>query len=83
MVSNPAAKTDLALPTILFDSILRSVNKRKNSRTILKIKLNKTIFLHLSFEEVSTPGQTQTGLGPRVYPFTTPGCCTAWIRCWQ
>ena len=28
-------------------------------------------------EEVSTPGQTHTGLGPRVYPFTTPGCCTA------
>ena len=24
-----------------------------------------------------TPGQTQTGLGPRVYPFTTPDCCTA------
>ena len=32
---------------------------------------------------VSTPGQTQTGLGPRVYPFTTPDCCTAWIRCWH
>ena len=30
-----------------------------------------------SFEEVSTPGQTQTGLGPTVYPFTTPDCCTA------
>ena len=26
---------------------------------------------------VSTPGQTQIGLGPRVYPFTTPDCCTA------
>ena len=25
-----------------------------------------------SFGEVSTPGQTQTRLGPRVYPFTTP-----------
>ena len=21
--------------------------------------------------------------GPRVYPFTTPDCCTAWIRCGQ
>ena len=30
-----------------------------------------------SFEEISTPGQIQTGLGPRVYPFTTPDCCTA------
>ena len=30
-----------------------------------------------SFEAVSTPGQTQTELGPRVYPFTTPECCTA------
>ena len=27
--------------------------------------------------------QTLTGLGPRVYPFTTTGCCTAQIRCWQ
>ena len=25
----------------------------------------------------SLPRQTQTGLGPRVYPFTTPDCCTA------
>ena len=33
--------------------------------------------IYLSFEEVSSPGQTQIGLGPRVYPFTTPGCCTA------
>ena len=32
---------------------------------------------------VSTLGQTQTRLGPRVYPFTTPDCCTAGIRCWQ
>ena len=34
-------------------------------------------YQHLSsslFEEVSTPGQTQTGLGLRVYPFTTPDC---------
>ena len=37
----------------------------------------------LSFERASTPGQTQTGLGPRVYSFTTPGCCTVRIRCWQ
>ena len=37
------------------------------------------IHIHSSFEEVSTPGQTPTGLGPRVYPFTTPGSCTAWI----
>ena len=29
------------------------------------------------FEEVSTPGQTETGLGPRVYPFTASSCCTA------
>ena len=35
--------------------------------------------LSLSFERASTPGETQTGLGPRVYPFTTPGCCTAQI----
>ena len=34
-----------------------------------------------SFEEISTPGQTQTGLVPRVYSFTTPDCCTAWISC--
>ena len=25
----------------------------------------------------SAPNQKQTGLGPRVYPFTNPGCCTA------
>ena len=25
----------------------------------------------------STPGQTQTVLGPKVYPFTTPGGCIA------
>ena len=36
-----------------------------------------------SFEEISTPGQTQTEREPRVYPLTTAGCCTAWIRCWQ
>ena len=30
-----------------------------------------------SFGRESTPGQTQTQLGPRVYPFTTPGCCTS------
>ena len=36
-----------------------------------------------SFEEVSTPGQRQSRLGPRVYLFTTPGCCTAWIRYWK
>ena len=35
------------------------------------------------FERASTPGQTQTGWGPRVYPFTTPGCCIAQNRCWQ
>ena len=40
-------------------------------------------YIHTSFEEISTTGQTQTGLGSRVYPFTAPGCCTAWIRCWQ
>ena len=34
------------------------------------------------FGKASTPGQTQTGLGPRVYHFTTTGCCTAQIRCW-
>ena len=59
---------------------------------ILPSSLNSSLYIFLfallsssssSFEEVSTPGQTQTGLGPRVYPFTTPGCCTAWIRCWQ
>ena len=33
--------------------------------------------LRTSPEEVSTPGQTQKGLGLRVYPFTTPDCCTA------
>ena len=41
------------------------------------------MLLSSSFGKVSTPGQTQTGLGPRIYPFTTPGCCTAWTRCWQ
>ena len=30
-----------------------------------------------SFGKASNPGQTQTGLGPRVYPFTTSDCCTA------
>ena len=39
--------------------------------------------LSSSFGKASTPGQTQTGLGPRVYSFTTPDCCTASIRCWQ
>ena len=29
-----------------------------------------------SFEKASSPVQTQTGLGPRVHPFSTPGCCT-------
>ena len=33
-----------------------------------------------SFGRVSTPGQTKTGLRPRVYPFATLGCCTALIR---
>ena len=31
--------------------------------------------LSSSFERASTPGQTRTGLGSRVYPFTIPGCC--------
>ena len=35
----------------------------------------------LSFERGSTLGQSQTELGPRVYAFTTPGCCTVQIRC--
>ena len=39
---------------------------------------NLCLFIfHSSFEEVSTPDQTQTGLGPRVYPFTNPGYCTS------
>ena len=33
-------------------------------------------FIYSSFEEVSTPGQKQTELGPRVYCFITAGCCT-------
>ena len=57
-----------------------------NSRILWKtvndiIKLKKTKSSHYikssSFEEVSTPGQTHTGLGLRVYSFTTPDCCTA------
>ena len=31
------------------------------------------------FEKASTPGQTQIGVGPKVYSFTNPGCCTARI----
>ena len=27
--------------------------------------------------KASNLGQIQTGLGPRIYPFTTPDCCTA------
>ena len=43
-----------------------------------KLTIGKSLYFdRSSFEEVSTPGQTQTGLGPRVYPFTTPGCSTA------
>ena len=30
--------------------------------------------LSSSFGRVSTPGQTQAGLGPKVYTFTIPGC---------
>ena len=47
-----------------------------------KALLFSSLLLSL-FGRASTPDQTQTGLGPRIYPFTTPGCCTAWIRCWQ
>ena len=35
-----------------------------------------TVRRSLSFGKVSTPGQTQTGLGLRVYPFITSDCCT-------
>ena len=34
----------------------------------------------LSFRKTSTLGWRQARLGPRVYYFTTPGCCTAQIR---
>ena len=47
------------------------------STSNLKLAINSSS----SFEEVSTPGQTQTGLGPRVYPFTTPGCCMGFGIC--
>ena len=39
-----------------------------------------TVFIHCLKRYLL---QTQTGLGLRVYPFTTSGCCTVWIRCWQ
>ena len=36
-----------------------------------------------TFERAFTPGQTQTGLGPRAYHFISPGFCTVRIRCWH
>ena len=45
--------------------------------------IHHTLCSFLLFGRASTLGQTQTGLGSRVYPFTTAGCCIAWIRCWQ
>ena len=44
---------------------------------IISLIAVKMRLLSSSFERASNPGQTQTGLGPRVYHFTTPGCCTA------
>ena len=35
------------------------------------------------FRKASTPGQSQTRPGPKVYSFTIPGCHTASIRYWQ
>ena len=52
-------------------------------RTIYSIAIERNYFGSSSFGRASTPGQTQTRLEPRVYTFTTPGCCTARIRCWQ
>ena len=51
-------------------------------RTISKIRhyLTEKALLKINRRRCrlkGTSGQTQTGLGPRVYPFTTPGCYTA------
>ena len=39
------------------------------------------LFVVVIWKGRSTPGQIQTGLEPRIYPFTIQGCCTSWIRC--
>ena len=39
--------------------------------------------VNLSLGRASTVSQTQIGLGLRVYPSTTQGCCTAQIKSWQ
>ena len=44
-----------------------------------KVLTQQGVVVVVVVRRASTPGQTQTGLGPRVYPFTTPDCCTASI----
>ena len=49
---------------------------------VIEIALPRPGLSSSSFGRASTPGQTQIGLGPRAYPFTTTDCCTARIRYW-
>ena len=53
--------------------VKRQRKLRKGRRTFIRVGTSSSS----SYGRASTPGQTETGLGPRIYPFTTPGSCTA------
>ena len=58
--------------------------KSKHGLLIVAISIpNLGICSSSLFERAPTLDPSQTGLGPTIYSFTIPGCCTALISCWQ
>ena len=78
--SQTIVKVTLLMGRKLFQTYIPNLHSKQRVNLLRFLERRCMSFFALpssSFGKVSTPGQTQTGLRPRVYPFTTPDCCTA------